>query len=180
MLCRFFIKRMRMETLSEKEFTAKYFWVESVLLKTAINLTDNIEDSKDLIQESIYRAYKYRTQYTPWTNFKARMTTIVWNTFLTSQHKKNKFRLISDKTEINDANISISVDNTANSEMWYKQIIIYIKMLDGMFSVPFLMFYRWLEYKEISKHLNIPVGTVKSRLFLARKKLKKIIIDHED
>lgn len=37
------------------------------------------------------------------------------------------------------------------------------------------MFYRGYEYKEIAHYLDIPIGTVKSRIFLARKKLKKLI-----
>ncbi|MCB0589530.1 MAG: RNA polymerase sigma factor, partial [Phaeodactylibacter sp.] len=46
-----------------------------------------------------------------------------------------------------------------------------------IYSIPFLMFYRGYEYKEIAGYLDIPIGTVKSRIFLARKKLRKMIND---
>ncbi|MEL6393313.1 MAG: sigma factor-like helix-turn-helix DNA-binding protein, partial [Bacteroidota bacterium] len=40
------------------------------------------------------------------------------------------------------------------------------------YRIPFSMMYQGYEYKEIASHLNIPIGTVKSRIFLARKKMK--------
>ncbi|MGH1435535.1 MAG: sigma factor-like helix-turn-helix DNA-binding protein, partial [Lewinella sp.] len=50
-----------------------------------------------------------------------------------------------------------------------------IDKIGDLYAVPFLMHYRGYEYQEIAEHLELPIGTVKSRIFTARKKLKSAI-----
>jgi len=49
--------------------------------------------------------------------------------------------------------------------------------LSDLYKVPFLLFFQGYQYHEIAERLDIPMGTVKSRIFFARKKLKAMIQD---
>jgi len=49
-----------------------------------------------------------------------------------------------------------------------------LKSIGPMYSTPFLLFYKGYEYQEIAAQLNLPVGTVKSRVFSARVKMKQL------
>jgi RNA polymerase sigma-70 factor (ECF subfamily) len=51
--------------------------------------------------------------------------------------------------------------------------------LNDIYRLPFMMYYQGFEYKEISERLNIPMGTIKSRIFTARKQLKQALINSE-
>jgi RNA polymerase sigma-70 factor (ECF subfamily) len=59
--------------------------------------------------------------------------------------------------------------------MRMKELKLMLNGIGELYSVPFLMFYRGYEYREIAMHLNIPIGTVKSRIFLARQRMKVAI-----
>ena len=50
-----------------------------------------------------------------------------------------------------------------------------IEELDDSIKIPFLMHYHGYKYQEIADHLDLPLGTVKSRIFFARKELKELI-----
>jgi RNA polymerase sigma-70 factor (ECF subfamily) len=56
-----------------------------------------------------------------------------------------------------------------------KELIFMIEELDDSIRVPFLMHYQGYKYQEIADHLDLPLGTVKSRIFFARKELKDLI-----
>ncbi|MEO1436471.1 MAG: sigma factor-like helix-turn-helix DNA-binding protein [Bacteroidota bacterium] len=57
-----------------------------------------------------------------------------------------------------------------------------IEDLDDGIKIPFMMHYHGYKYQEIADHLDLPLGTVKSRIFFARKELKNVIANryHED
>ena len=56
-----------------------------------------------------------------------------------------------------------------------KELINMIEELDDSIKIPFLMHYQGFKYQEIADHLDLPLGTVKSRIFFARKELKALI-----
>ena len=60
-----------------------------------------------------------------------------------------------------------------------KEIEKKIELLDSEFKIPFIMHVQGFKYKEIADKLNLKIGTVKSRIFFARKKLMESLIDYK-
>ncbi len=150
----------------------------SVILHSfAFNLTKNTEDAKDLYQETAYRAITNMDKFRPGTNFKAWLFTIMKNIFINNYRKKAKANTIVDSTD-NLYYINSTVDaiaNRAESSMMMKELVTLIEKLDDSIRVPFLMHYQGYKYQEIADYLDLPLGTVKSRIFFARKELKDLI-----
>jgi RNA polymerase sigma-70 factor (ECF subfamily) len=65
-----------------------------------------------------------------------------------------------------------------DSDLEYKQINDGINELDDEFKIPFRMHVEGYKYKEIAENLNLKIGTVKSRIFLTRKKLMEKLYDY--
>ncbi len=148
-----------------------------VLNSFAYNLTKSMEDAKDLYQETAFRAMTNKDKFRPGTNFKAWLFTIMKNIFINNYRKKVKANTIMDSTDnnyyINSGKIAIS--NKAGSNIMVDEIKRMISGLDESIKVPFMMHYSGYKYQEIADYLELPLGTVKSRIFFARKELKDMI-----
>jgi RNA polymerase sigma-70 factor (ECF subfamily) len=159
------------------EFNHKLNTLTSLLHSFAYNLTKNTEDAKDLYQETTYRALFNRDKFQQGTNFKAWMFTIMKNIFINNYRKKSKANTIMDSTDnmyyLNSG--ATVIENRAESSIMMKELIFMIEELDDSIRVPFLMHYQGYKYQEIADHLDLPLGTVKSRIFFARKELKDLI-----
>lgn len=166
--------------MSTIEFDSKFDFLTTSLNSFAYNLTKNQEDAKDLYQETAFRAMTNREKFRTGTNFKAWTFTIMKNIFINNYRKKvkrntiidttdNQFFLNSGKTMVkNDAGRNILMDELKNM----------IESLDESIKEPFLLHYTGFKYHEISDKLNLPLGTIKSRIFFARKALKAKIKSH--
>jgi len=163
--------------MSQNEFHSNFNQMSSILHSFAYNLTKNVEDSKDLFQETAYRALTNREKFRPGTNFKAWLFTIMKNIFINNYRKKVKANTIMDSTDnmyyINSGSTVIA--NQGESNIMMKELIKMVDGLDDTVRIPFLMHYQGFKYQEIADHLDLPLGTVKSRIFFARKELKELI-----
>jgi RNA polymerase sigma-70 factor, ECF subfamily len=159
------------------EFNQNLHQLSSLLQSFAYNLTKNIEDAKDLFQETSYRAITNQDKFRPGTNLKAWLFTIMKNIFINNYRKKIKSNTLIDSTEnqfyINS--MSVSTPNQAESDIMMKELNRMVDNLDGSIQVPFVMHYHGYKYQEIADELRLPLGTVKSRIFFARKELKEKI-----
>lgn len=166
--------------MSQLEFNNRLDQMSSLLHSFAYNLTKNVEDAKDLFQETAYRALTNRDKFRPGTNFKAWLFTIMKNIFINNYRKKTKANTIMDSTDnlfyLNSGASVIS--NQAESNIMMKELINMIEKLDETIKIPFLMHYQGFKYQEIADYLDLPLGTVKSRIFFARKELKDHITSH--
>ena len=164
-------------TMSPTEFQDRLLEMTNILQAFAYNLTRNTEDSKDLYQETAFRAMSNREKFRTGTNFKAWLFTIMKNIFINNYRKKAKANTIMDTTEnlyyLNSGSVVIA--NSAESNIMMNELVSMIERLDDSVKVPFLMHYRGFKYHEIADHLELPLGTVKSRIFFARKELKAAI-----
>jgi RNA polymerase sigma-70 factor (ECF subfamily) len=163
--------------MSTADFERQLDSLSHLLHSFAYNLTKNVEDAKDLFQETAFRALTNKDKFRPGTNFKAWCFTIMKNIFINNYRKKMKANTIIDSTDnlyyINSG--SNTVGNTANSNIFMKELTRVIEALDESIQVPFMMHYHGYKYQEIADHLQLPLGTVKSRIFFARKELKQVI-----
>jgi RNA polymerase sigma-70 factor (ECF subfamily) len=141
----------------------------------ALRLTKDMEDANDLMQETILKAYTNRDKFTDGTNLKAWMYTIMKNTFITNYQRMVRKKTFIDTTEnLHYINSTENItENRAYGKFAMKDIKAAIDKLDDTYKVPFMMHFRGFKYYEIADKLEIPIGTVKNRIHIARKELKK-------
>lgn len=164
--------------MSTIEFTNHFQQLSPVLHSFAYNLTKDREGAKDLYQETAIRAITNREKFNPGTNFKAWLFTIMKNIFINDYRKKAKRNMVIDSTDnlyyINSG--STIIDNSAESNILMKELYAMIDSLEDSMRVPFEMHFEGFKYQEIADELDLPLGTVKSRIFFARKALKEQIV----
>ncbi len=161
--------------MSTIEFDNRFHQLSTMLQSFAYKLTKNGEDAKDLFQETAFRAMTNRDKFRAGTNFKAWLFTIMKNIFINNYRKKVKANTIMDSTDnmfyINSGKNVIA--NDASSNIMMDELTQMVENLEETMRVPFLMHYQGYKYQEIADHLELPLGTVKSRIFFARKELKE-------
>lgn len=160
--------------MSVIEFNNNFYALTSSLNAFAYNLTRNQEDAKDLYQETAFRAMTNRDKFKPGTNLKAWLFTIMKNIFINNYRKKVKKNTLIDTTDnlyfINSG--SSMIGNDAGENIAMEELDEIIKDIDESLSEPFMMHFVGFKYQEIADKLDLPLGTVKSRIFFARKELK--------
>ena len=141
----------------------------------ALKLTKDSEDANDLLQETFLKAYTNRDKFAKGTNLKAWMYTIMKNTFITNYQRMVRRNTFIDTTEnLHYINSTDSlIENHAYSNFSLRDINWAIDRLQDTYQVPFMMHFNGFKYQEISNKLSIPIGTVKNRIHIARKELKK-------
>ena len=148
--------------------------IRSSLRAFALKLTGSSSDAEDLYQDTALRIIMHADKFNEGTNFKAWAVTIMRNIFINNYRKKSKANTIIDDTEnlyyINTGGAAIN--NEAESNMILDELSGLIDSLDDSIKVPFMMHYQGFKYQEIADQLDLPLGTVKSRIFFARKELK--------
>ncbi len=158
--------------MSTIEFNEALISIEGNLKSFALNFTRNSEDAKDLTQETMLKAITYRNYYTPQTNFRAWVFTIMRNIFINQYRRKVKSGTIFDHSkDFYLLNNSSESEISALNLLSEKEVNSQIDKLSDEYKQPFEMHFQGFKYKEIADKLEIPIGTVKSRIFIARKKL---------
>ena len=159
--------------MSTAEFGTLINQQDAFLMQLAMKLSKRIEEAEDLIQETYFKALKNKDKYEQGTNLKGWLYTIMKNTFINSYRRKKYQNTHFDETEnqyyLNSAyeKSGRKTDGSADHDYVMKQV----EALEDNYRIAFMMHYEGYKYDEIAEHLDIPLGTVKSRIFLARKKL---------
>jgi RNA polymerase sigma-70 factor, ECF subfamily len=163
--------------MSTVEFTASLNELTEALNAFAYNLTRDQEDAKDLYQETAYRAMTNRDKFAEGTNLKAWLFTIMKNIFINNYRKKKRKNTILDSTDnmffLNSGEGSIG--NEAESNILMGELENMVDSLNPSIKIPFAMHYEGYKYQEIADLLDLPLGTVKSRIFFARQELQDLV-----
>lgn len=163
------------------EFNYQLTNLQDNLERFALSLTQNMEDARDLIQETYLKAISYRDKFADNTNLKAWTFTIMKNTFINNYRRAVKANTTFDHTDdlyylnLNKESGSESPDSLMRTTEIEKSI----NELEDDFRVPFLMHLKGFKYKEIAEKLDLKIGTVKSRIFFTRKKLMESLKDYQ-
>ncbi len=161
------------------EFTSSIKEVTTALKPFAMKLTKDLDDANDLLQETLMKAYLNRDKFAEGTNLKAWLYTIMKNTFITNYQRQVRRKTFIDTTEnLHYITTSVTSSNDATSNFAMQEITTAIEKLEDVYSVPFMMYYKGFKYHEIALRLNIPIGTVKNRIFIARKELKDSLVQY--
>jgi len=145
----------------------------------SIKLTGNTTDAADLYQETAMKIITNAEKYREDTNFKAWAVTIMRNIFINDYRKKVRRNTVLDQTPnnyyINSG--AATINNNGETNMAYDDLMTMVNRLPEEFRTPFWMAHNGYKYDEISETLNAPLGTIKSRIFFARKRLKKMYFE---
>lgn len=154
----------------------------------AYHLTYNDADANDLVQEAFLKAYRFIDKYEVGSNAKAWLFKILKNAFINNYRKKSKQPTKVDYEEIvsyhdgeNDTNYASYMDLREEmfQHMMGDEVTIAINKLPVDFrTVILLCDIEGFTYEEISKIIDIPIGTVRSRLHRARNLLKATLHDY--
>ena len=155
------------------------------LYTAALHLTRNPSDAKDLVQDTVLRAYRFFHQFTPGTNCRAWLLTILYNSF------RNDYRRASrEKTSVAPENLERELETRAlqsDSPQQNPESILFDKLLDGEVqdaldtlpeefrSAILLVDIEELNYQEAARALDVPVGTVRSRLSRGRAMMREAL-----
>lgn len=159
------------------EFNYAIYSTSKALKPFALRLTKDSEDANDLLQDTLVKAFLNREKYADGTNLKAWLYTIMKNTFITNYQRmvrKNTFIDTTDNLHYINSSDSL-VENNAYSSFAMEDITAAIDTLEDTYKVPFMMHFKGFKYHEIAQKLNIPIGTVKNRIHIARKELKDLL-----
>jgi len=130
-------------------------------------------DAEDLVQDTFIRLYKYRDRYKP----TAKLTTFLY--LLARQVRIDMLRKKKRRNEFEDKLIEEGLAEEQAAKGGSTQTIdvetALQKLPESMRAVVILNMYQGLKYQEIADVLEIPLGTVKSRMFQALNKLKGLI-----
>jgi RNA polymerase sigma factor (sigma-70 family) len=158
------------------EFTNEVQQLSSSLKPAALNLTRDQDDAKDLVQETLLKALTHREKFKTGTNLKAWLYTIMRNSFI---NHYNKVTRRSSPVDSDDyflyihANHNFIAENGATATFIREDVRQAMGLLHEDFRRPFLMYFTGYKYLEIAQKLQIPIGTVKNRIHIARKELKQ-------
>jgi RNA polymerase sigma-70 factor (ECF subfamily) len=157
------------------EFSEQLLDMEPSLLKYANRFKLGDADSRDLVQETFLKAILSRDKFVDKGYLKAWTFTIMRNTFINNYRHNVLHNTHCERTDESFHINQTKSSDSDNPDSVYSVIEINqrIEQLKDKFSVPFKMYIAGFRYKEIADTINLNIGTVKSRIFLARKLLMK-------
>lgn len=157
------------------EFNHQVIGHQSSLAILTKRFTQDDEYSKDLVQETLLKALTNRSKFREHTNLKGWLFTIMRNIFINSYRKGKSFQKLS--SEAGDFILSNEIDlhtfSKPDKYTEYQELLAKVDCLSDNLKVPFDMHFKGYKYQEISEELKIPIGTVKNRIFQARKIMQK-------
>jgi RNA polymerase sigma factor (sigma-70 family) len=146
----------------------------SCLEAYAMKFTRDVEDANDLVQDTIIKAIRYHNLYTEGTNVRGWLYTIMKNTFINNYRKADRRNgLIETCEDLSSYQLYNSADkNKGEGKFMMEDINKALEKLQPEYSKPFLRYFEGYKYHEIAEELKIPIGTVKTRIHMARQILK--------
>jgi RNA polymerase sigma factor (sigma-70 family) len=167
---------------NEQIFEEELFPHMQALKTFAYHLTYNEEDADDLVQETYLKAHKFIENYDRGTNAKAWLFKILKNAYINEYRKKVKRPQRVDIDEVNsyrdgEEGTSAPAFTDLRTEIFDQalgdEVSFALHSLPEEFrTVILLCDIEEFSYEEIAKMLELPIGTVRSRLFRARNMLK--------
>ncbi|MBD5277822.1 MAG: RNA polymerase sigma factor [Bacteroides sp.] len=161
-------------------FKNKLLGLQGNLMNFAYQLTSNREAAQDLVQDTTLKVLDNESKYVDNVNFKGWVLTIMRNIFINNYRRQVRSATIIDTTE-DLYHLNISQESGLESpEGTYatKEISKAINEFTDEYKVPFNMYVAGYKYSEIAEYMHLPLGTVKSRIFFARKRLQETLKDY--
>ena len=162
----------------------------SQLYSAALRMTRNASDAEDLVQETYLRAYKGFDKFTQGTNLRAWMFRILTNNYINTYRKKQRRPAESELGDLEDlylyrrlggettGQLGRSAEDELLDHLTEAEVKEAIESLPEAYRLAVLLAdVEGFAYKEIAEILDVPIGTVMSRLHRGRKALQKELYD---
>jgi RNA polymerase sigma-70 factor (ECF subfamily) len=165
--------------MATMDFGVEIVQYEDMLRPFAFNLTKSREATEDLIQDTFYRALSNREKFAEGTNIKAWLFTIMRNIFINNYRRDQKKHTVTDTSDNQYLlNSTKKTEKNGSERSFMAQDIEHaMEEVSKDFTEPFMMYHNGFKYQEIADKLDLPLGTVKSRIFFARKELQARLKD---
>ena len=164
------------------QFQQKLLSLQENMMNFALMLTANRDDARDLLQDTTLKVLDNQDKFVDNVNFKGWVLTVMRNIFINNYHKIVRVQTVVDSSA-DLYNLDVVNDSGFDSPDKAYQIKEITKAINGLnddLKVPFSMFLSGYKYNEIAEKLNVPLGTVKSRIFFARQELQKRLKDFQN
>lgn len=159
------------------------------LYNMAFRLTRNPVDAEDLVQETYLKAYRHYEKFQKGTNLKAWLFRILKNTFINGYRKRQNKPTHSAFEDIEDSFESMVSDQAPQrikdpEEVALENVLdedvqqALDSLRDDYRMVILLVDIEGFSYKEAAEILDVPVGTVMSRLYRGRRTLEKVLLEY--
>lgn len=173
-------------TEATEDFEAGVLAQLDSLYRTALRLTHNQQEAEDLVQETMLKAFRFTNTYQRGTNLRAWLFRIL-NTSAINRYRKQathpvttplpegeEFYLYNRIRDINGQELSTGAEEEVLSHYLDEDVYQALNDLPLNFRMPIILAdIEGLSYKEIAQALNIPIGTVMSRISRARRHLQR-------
>lgn len=172
----------------QRDFAQQAMQYAPQLYSAAVRMTRSKADAEDLVQETYLRAYRGYSNFTEGTNLRAWLFRILTNTFINSYRAKQRRVQETELDDVEDLYLykrisgidvaSRSAEDTLFELFTDDEVKAALEALPESFRMPVLLAdVEDFSYKEIAEMLDIPIGTVMSRLHRGRKAMQKALID---
>ena len=172
----------------QQEFAKEAMQYAPQLYSAAVRMTRSRTDAEDLVQETYLRAYRGYANFTDGTNLRAWLFRILTNTFINSYRAKQRRVQETDLDDVEDLYLykrisgidvaSRSAEDTLFELFTDDEVKNALEALPEAFRMPVLLAdVEDFSYKEIAEMLDIPIGTVMSRLHRGRKAMQKALLE---
>ncbi|MDE6418375.1 MAG: sigma-70 family RNA polymerase sigma factor [Duncaniella sp.] len=166
--------------MASQEFQTKLMSLQANMLNFAYMLTSNRDNAYDLLQDTTLKVLDNEEKYVENTNFKGWVFTIMRNIFINNYRKVARSATVLDTTD-DLYHLNISQDSgleTPEGSYGAGEITDAINSFSDDYRIPFSMMLAGYKYAEIAEKMNLPLGTIKSRIFFARKRLQDRFSDY--
>ena len=182
---------MTVNMTTREDFTHDAMQHAPQLFSTAMRMTRNRSDAEDLVQETFIKAWRSFTTYQQGSNLRAWLFRIMTNTYINkynAQQRKPAETELDDVEElflykrlgaVDQSHLSQSAEDQMLSLFTDDEVKKALEELPDQFRIPVLMSdVEGFSYKEIAEILEIPLGTVMSRLHRGRKAMQKMLYEY--
>ncbi len=175
------------EKRKQKDFNEEIIPHLDALYNFGLRLTSDPNDTEDLVQDTIVKAYRFFSSYEKGTNAKAWLFRILKNSYINNYRKKSKKPQEVDYDEVSMFYETIRAERTETSDLEDKMFRELIdddlsraldKIPEDFRTVVLLCDVEDFTYEEIANMLDVPIGTIRSRLHRGRNLLKAELMDY--
>ncbi|MDE7402373.1 MAG: RNA polymerase sigma factor [Muribaculaceae bacterium] len=164
----------------KQQFKQRLLNLQGNLYSFACQLTSDREAAQDLVQDTTLKVLDNEAKYVDNVNFKGWVFTIMRNIFINNYRRQVRSATVIDNTE-DLYHLNLSQESGLSSpegSFAAKEISIAINGFSDEYKQPFNLYIAGYKYSEIADKMGLPLGTVKSRIFFARKRLQTMLKDY--
>ncbi len=168
-----------LQNMTNERFQSKLIALQSNMLNFAYLLTSNRDDAYDLVQDTMLKVLDNEDKYTENVNFKGWVLTVMRNIFINGYRKASRTTVLVDRSEdlyLLNLPQDSGIDDPEGS-LTVKEINAAVNSFEDEYRIPFAMHLAGYKYQEIAEKVGLPLGTIKSRIFFARKRLRNQLRD---